>query len=169
MTDPSSRNHLHTLSPAIPIAGEAAGATRRDALRLLGGGVALAGLVTAGRINSALAQEASPVPPEESKVGLFVTLRTRTVEADMSADELTAALGDTLVPVIRDIPGFVEYYVVQNDDTRDRTAVNIFANKAGADESTKQASEIIESQGLADYYEDAEPTVMEGVIVTAAQ
>ncbi len=128
----------------------------------------MAGLLAAGRINSALAQEASPVTVEASKEGLYVTLRTRTVKADMSMEELTTGLRDTLIPVIREIPGFVEYYVVQNNETRERTAVNIFTDKAGADESTKRASEIIEREGLADHYEDAEPIVMEGTIVTAA-
>jgi len=144
------------------------GITRRTALRLFGGGAAVAGLLAAGRIDSALAQDGSPMPAAASKEGLYVTLRTRTVKPDKSMEELTSRLRDTLIPVIREIPGFVEYYVVQNNETRERTAVNIFTDKTGADESTKRASEVIASEGLADYYEDAEPIVMEGTVVTAA-
>jgi hypothetical protein len=141
-------------------------ATRRDALRLLSGGVALAVAVQAG--SPAVAQEASPAAAADAKEGLYAVLRTRTVKADASIDELTAALREGVLPIVRAIPGFVEYYVIQNFDTRERTGVSIFTDKAGADESTRLVGEFISREGLADYYEDAEPIVVEGTIVTAS-
>jgi hypothetical protein len=148
-----------------PRAG-ASPATRRDALRLLGGGVAL--VATARAVTPVLAQEATPAPASGSKEGLYAVLRTRTVKADASIDELTAAMREGVLPIVRAIPGFVEYYVIQNADTRERTGVSVFADKEGADESTRVVGEFLASSGLADFYEDAEPIVVEGEIVTAA-
>jgi hypothetical protein len=147
---------------------EGTGATRRDALRIIGGGAALAALMTAQSRGGALAQEASPVAEADSKLDLYVVMRTRTVKDEASIDVLTAALTEGLVPLIREIPGFVEYYVVQNFETLERTGVSIFADREGADESTRVAGDYIASQGLADSYESADPVVYEGTIVTFA-
>ncbi|MCC6792305.1 MAG: hypothetical protein IT336_11480, partial [Thermomicrobiales bacterium] len=98
------------------------GTTRRSAFRIAGGGVAIAALATLRLSGGALAQNATPAPTD-SKESLYVVMRTRTVKSDRSLDELTAGVLDGLVPVIRAIPGFVEYYVVQNEETRERTGV----------------------------------------------
>jgi hypothetical protein len=128
--------------------------------------------LAATRLQGALAQDATPgplpSPAAGSKEGLYAVLRTRTVKADKSIDELTRATREGVVPIVRAIPGFVEYYVVQNFDTRERTGVSIYADKTGADESTRQVSDFLKGNGLADYYEDVEPVVQEGTIVTAA-
>jgi hypothetical protein len=164
-TRPPEQPRLSSPTEADACAGGAP-ATRRDALRLLGGGVALA--IVARAATPTLAQEASPAPGIASKEGLYAVLRTRTVKADASIDELTAALREGVLPIVRAIPGFVEYYVIQNFDTRERTGVSIFTDKAGADESTRLVGEFIASEGLADSYEDAEPIVVEGEIVTSS-
>jgi hypothetical protein len=143
-------------------------ATRRDAIRLVAGGSALALLASGMRSPAAFAQQATPAPAR-TKEGLYAVLRTRTVKADKSIDELTNAMREGILPIVRVIPGFVEYYVIQNSETRERTGVSIFMDKEGADESTTQVGEYITSQGLADYYEDVEPIVVEGMIVTAIQ
>jgi hypothetical protein len=153
---------------ATDVSTENLGATRRDALRLIGGGAALAALAFPRLSSGATAREATPEVGAESKVGLSVVIRTRTVKPDVSIDELTSALTEGLVPLIREIPGFVEYYVVQNEETLERTGVSIFTDKAGADESTRVAVEFINAEGLSDSYERAEPVVLEGTIVTDA-
>jgi hypothetical protein len=144
--------------------------TRRDAVRLAVGGAAAA--LAAARLQGGLAQDATPgplaSPAPGSKEGLYAVFRTRTVKADKSIDELTRATQEGLVPIVRAIPGFVEYYVVQNAETRERTGVSIFVDKTGADESTRQVSDFLNGHGLADYYESVEPVVQEGIIVTAA-
>ncbi len=144
------------------------GHTRRDAIRLAAGGSALA-LIAAGIHQPAVfAQQASPAPPA-SKDGLYVVIRSRTVKADASIEELNTGIRDGLVPLIQAIPGFVEYFVMQNPDTRDRTSASVFTDKAGADQSTTVASDFINGQGgLADYYENVEPVVLEGPIVVAS-
>jgi hypothetical protein len=143
------------------------GHTRREAIRLAAGGGALALIAAGMRHPAAVAQQATPAPAG-SKDGLYVVIRSRTVKADASIDELNTGIRDGLVPLIQAIPGFVEYFVMQNPDTRDRTAVSVFTDKAGADQSTTVASDFISGEGgLADFYEDVEPVVLEGPIVVA--
>jgi len=139
--------------------------TRRTALRVAGGG-ALAMLGVAGLSGRATAQEATPSPAAGSKVGKYVVMRTRTVKSDVSIDELNGIISGGLAPIIRAIPGYVDYYVVQNEETRERTAVSIFDDKAGIEESTRQAAEYL--SGYPDYYEDLDPIIHEGTIVVEA-
>jgi hypothetical protein len=140
-------------------------ATRRTTLRLAGGG-ALASLGIAGFGGRVMAQDASPVPGPTSKVGLYYVSRTRTVKSESSFEEMNAAISEGLAPQLQAIPGFVEYNVVQNDETRERTGVSIFTDKTGTDESTRVVGEYL--QGFADFYEDVEPIIQEGSIVFAA-
>jgi hypothetical protein len=95
-------------------------------------------------------------------------IRNRTVRANVSIDELNDAIRDGLVPLIAAIPGFIDYYVIQDEETRQRTAVTIFTDKAGADESTTVASDFLANEGLAEYYEDLEPVVLQGAIVVTS-
>lgn len=142
-------------------------ATRRDAFRLIGGGAAIAAFALTGSGAAALAQDATPVAGG-SHVGLYAVFRTRKVKPDKSIDDLTAAIREGFVPIVKAIPGFVEYSIVQNMETRDRTSVSIFADKTGADESTKQAGDFLTGHGLADYYENVEPVIQEGTIIVFA-
>lgn len=142
------------------------GTTRRQALRLVGAGASLAALATVRFGNGAHAQDATPVAGT-TKEGAFAVFRTRVVLPDKSIDDLTAAVREGLVPTIMQIPGYIDYYIVQNFDTRERTGVAIFADKAGADESTAKAGEFLRSAGLADFYEDVDPVIVEGEIVIA--
>ncbi len=146
---------------------EASTATRRDALRLVGGGAALAALASVGLRGYALAQDATPVAGA-TKEGAYAVFRTRKVKPDKSIDDLSAAIREGFVPIVRQIPGFVEYFIVQNFETRERTSVSIYADKTGADESSKRAGEFLTGQGLADFYEDVNPVTVEGTIIIAA-
>ena len=100
--------------------------------------------------------------------GAYAVLRTRTVKADKSIDALNRLTQAGLIPIVRAIPGFIEYVVVQNTETRARTGVSVYADKTGADASTQQVNAYLQAHGLADYYENVEPVVQEGAIVTAA-
>jgi hypothetical protein len=142
------------------------GTTRRQTLRLAGAGASLAALATIRFGNGARAQDATPVAGT-TKEGAYAVFRTRVVLPDKSIDDLTAAVREGLVPIIMQIPGYIDYYIVQNFDTRQRTGVAIFADKAGADESTAKAGEFLRSAGLADFYEDVDPVIVEGEIVIA--
>jgi hypothetical protein len=81
---------------------------------------------------------------------------------------LNVAIRDGLLPLIAAIPGFIEYFVIQDEDTRQRTAVSIFTEKVGADESTTVASEFLAGEGLAEYYEGLEPVEFRGAIVVTS-
>jgi len=63
------------------------------------------------------------------------------------AEELTRRIKEGAIPIISDVPGFMAYYVVYApDDTV--TAISIFNDYAGAEESNRRAVTWIE-QNLA--------------------
>jgi hypothetical protein len=63
------------------------------------------------------------------------------------AEELTCRIKEGAIPIISDVPGFMAYYVVYApDDTV--TAISIFNDYAGAEESNRRALAWIE-QNLA--------------------
>lgn len=143
-----------------------AASTRRAAIKLGGGGL-LAALALArfGGRSRVVAQEASPVAGEGLE-GRYVVIRMRKLKADRSADELAELIRTGFLPLVTAIPGFVSYFAVVDAETRDQFSVNIFADKAGADESTRVAGEW-GPQGANDYVE-GEPTLVEGGIDIAA-
>src|SRR5215218_6760621 len=94
--------------------------TRRDALRLAGGGATLAALATVGFGNQVRAQYATPVAAA-SREGAYAVMRTRTIKPDKSIDDLNAAVRAGFVPITRQIQDYIDYYIVQNFQTRERT------------------------------------------------
>src|SRR5215213_9561253 len=143
--------------------------TRRVALKLAGGAALLA-YAGATSSRAALAQEASPVASPVGGNGLngkYVVIRIRTVKPDRSADELVALIQDGFVPLLEEVPGFIWYVAGANPETRDFFSVGVFADEAGAAESTRQAAEW-GKLGSADFVE-GDPTVYQGVIGVAAE
>ena len=143
--------------------------TRRGALKL-GGGAALAMLAATGRGNVMAAQESSPEATPaagDGQEGRYIVIRSRKIKPDRSAAELIALIREGFVPLVRAVPGFVSYVVVANPDTCDQASIGVFADKAGADESTRLAAEWGQL-GAADFVE-GDPTVVEGTIDIAAE
>jgi hypothetical protein len=142
--------------------------TRRDALKLAG--ASLLAFAGAGSGRAALAQEASPVASPAGGNDLnrkYVVIRIRTVKPDRSADDLMALIRDGFVPLVKAVPGFVWYVAGVNPETRGQFSVGVFADKAGAAESTRRAAEW-GKQGAADFVE-GDPTVNEGLVGVAAE
>jgi hypothetical protein len=77
---------------------------------------------------------------------MYASMRQGKAKAGM-AEELARRIKEGAIPVISDVPGFRAYYVIYApDDTV--TAISIFDNYAGAEESNKRALAWIE-QSLA--------------------
>ena len=77
---------------------------------------------------------------------MYASIRQGKAKAGM-AEELTRRIKEGAIPIISDVEGFMAYYVVYApDDTV--TAISIFKDYAGAEESNKRALAWIE-QSLA--------------------
>ena len=82
--------------------------------------------------------------PQEDLV--YAAIRQGKAKTGM-AEELTRRIKEGAIPIISDVPGFMAYYVVYApDDTV--TAISIFNDYAGAEESNRRALTWIE-QNLA--------------------
>jgi hypothetical protein len=147
----------------------AASETTRRVVLKLAGGVVLAAFAGAAPGREARARQASPVASPvggNDLNGAYVVLRIRTVKPDRSADELMALVRDGFVPLVTAVPGFLWYIAGANPETRSFFSVGVFADEAGAAESTNRAAEW-GKLGAADFTE-GDPTVYEGVIGVAA-
>lgn len=98
--------------------------------------------------------------------GAYVALRSRTMKPDTSGAALLDLIQDGFLPLLESVPGFVAYLAVANDETRDQFSVGVYADEAGAAESTRRAADW-GTQGAADLVE-GDPIVVEGVIALAA-
>jgi hypothetical protein len=77
---------------------------------------------------------------------LYAAIRQGKAKASM-AEELVRTIKEEAIPIISDVPGFKAYYVIYApDDTV--TAISIFDNYAGAEESNRRGLAWIE-QSLA--------------------
>jgi hypothetical protein len=91
----------------------------------------------------AVAIAGSPPIKEEP---MYAAIRQGKAKAGM-AEELARRIKEGAIPIISDVEGFMAYYVVYApDDTV--TAISIFNNHAGAEESNRRGLEWIE-QNLA--------------------
>ena len=80
------------------------------------------------------------------EVAMYAAIRQGRAKAGM-AEELAALIKDGAIPIISDVPGFKAYYVIYApDDTV--TAISIFDDYAGAEESNRRGLAWIE-QNLA--------------------
>ena len=96
------------------------------------------------RIIAPVAISPSHQPVKEGPV--YAAIRQGKAKTGM-AGELTRRIKEGAIPIISDVPGFMAYYVVYApDDTV--TAISIFNDYAGAEESNRRALAWIE-QNLA--------------------
>jgi hypothetical protein len=95
-------------------------------------------------------------------IGAYGVFRIREVKADQDADALIAAVRDEFVPIVSSVAGFVGYWLFYSDVTRAVTSFGIFADKAGADESTVKGTDFSTSHAF--YFVDPTPRVVDGTI-----
>lgn len=107
--------------------------TRRAAMPTLGA-AALAAALAARRATDVRARQATPAAGAS---GYLVTRRYH-LKPGATYEELTRRVNEGFVPIIREVPGFVEYLFAEPGDGT-HLAVSIFADQAGADESTQRA------------------------------
>ena len=148
------------------------GVTRRAMIKA-GGGLAAAALhVSGGAIAGrqlAAAQEASPVASPFAGSGLegwYVAVRIRTLAEEHEAPDVLATIEEGFIPLVEAVPGFVAYLGVDDPSSRQTAFVNVFADKAGADDSTRVGGAWLYENGYDFFVGD--PTVVEGTIGVAA-
>jgi hypothetical protein len=126
---------------------ESTGLSRRSAMLRLGGG-GLAALLASSSI-SAAAQEASPMVGTPASGQAYLAIRQYQLAPGHTMEELVATVGSGLVPILQQVPGFREHFLVETSEGV--LSISVFADQAGADESTRRAAEWVQ-QNLADFF-----------------
>lgn len=119
----------------------------------------------AGMGGKVFAQSATPVAGSTLE-GAYAVVRVRKVRPEFSATALALEVGEGFVPIVREVPGFVSYFVVADEEQRSWVSVGVFADKAGADESTERAI-AFGQQGTHDWVE-GDPIIIAGQIDAGA-
>lgn len=130
---------MDTIAGSDRSSSESAAISRRRAvLRLGGGGLAL--LLASGILPGAVqvqAQDASPASGMEGKA--FLAIRQYELSAGKTIEELTAAVESGFIPILKEVPGYQEYILI--DTGAGVISISIFADQAGAEESTARAAD----------------------------
>jgi hypothetical protein len=119
---------------------------RHAALRLGGGGLAL---LLAGGLVPAAAQEASPSPSAPGADRAYLAIRQYELAPGRTMEELTGAVASGFVPILREVPGFQDYTLVETSEGV--ISISVFADQAGAEESTRRATDWVQ-QNIADMF-----------------
>src|SRR5215218_3588075 len=93
--------------------GSAALSRRSAVLRLGSGGLAA---LLAGSIITAAAQEASPMAGTPAAGRAFLATREYQLAPGHTMEELAALVESGFLPIIRNVPGFLEYFLVETDE-----------------------------------------------------
>jgi hypothetical protein len=132
------------------LAGASSGSpalSRRSAVLRLGGG-SLAALLASSAIPAG-AQEASPSAGTPAAGRAFLAIRQYELAPGRTMEELTAAVESGFVPILREVPGYQEYLLVETAEGA--ASISVFADQAGAEESTRRAADWVQ-QNLADFF-----------------
>ena len=122
-------------------------------LRLGGGGLAV--LLASSAIPAA-AQEASP----SAGVREYLAIREYQLAPGRTMEELHAAVESGFMPIVKQVSGFREYFLVETGEGV--ISISVFEDQAGAEESTTRAADWVQ-QELADFL-TGPPTVTTGSV-----
>jgi hypothetical protein len=132
--------------------------SRRNAVIQLGSG-GLAALL-ASRAIPAAAQEASPMAAPPAAGRAFLAIREYQLAPNRTMEELHTAVESGFMPIVKQVPGFQEYLLVETGEGV--ISISIFEDQAGAEESTARAAGWVQ-QNLADFFAGP-PTVTTGSV-----
>jgi hypothetical protein len=130
---------------------------RRAVLRLGSGGLAA---LLASSVISAVAQEASPMAGTPAAGRPYLANRQYRLAPGHTMDELAAVVESGFLPIVRQVPGFLEYFLVETGEGV--LSISVFTDQAGADESTRRAADWVQ-QNLAGFF-TGPPTVTTGSV-----
>jgi hypothetical protein len=117
---------------------ESAAISRRSATLRLGGGTLALLLANGGLPGTARAQDASPAAGmAEGKA--FLAIRQYELASGKTIEELTAQVESGFIPILNDVAGYQEYILL--DTGAGVISISIFADQAGAEESTARAAD----------------------------
>ena len=111
--------------------------SRRSAMFRLGGGGLAVLLASSALPTAALAQDASPMPGAEGKA--YLAIRQYELSEGKTIEELTAAVESGFIPILKEVAGYQEYILL--DTGAGVISISIFADEAGAEESTTRAAD----------------------------
>jgi hypothetical protein len=132
--------------------------SRRSAVLRLGSGGLAALLVSSGI--PAAAQEASPMAGTTAADRAYLAIRQYQLAPGRTMEELHAAVESGFMPIVKQVSGFQEYFLVETGEGV--ISISVFADQAGAEESTAQAADWVQ-QNLADFFAGP-PTVTTGSV-----
>ena len=138
------------------ITSEPAALSRRRAVLRLGSG-GLAALLSS-RVMFAAAQEASPMAGTRGAERAYLATRQYQLAPGHTMEELAALVVSGFLPILRSVPGFLEYFLVETDEGL--TSISVFTDEAGAEESTRRAADWVQ-QNLTGFF-TGPPTVATG-------
>jgi len=137
--------------------GSAALSRRSAVLRLGGGG--LAALLTSSLIPAA-AKEVSPMAGTPAAGRAYLVIRQYQLAPGRTMEELATVVESGFIPIVKQVPGFQEYVLVETGEGV--LSISVFADQAGAEESTRRAADWIQ-QNLTGFY-TGPPTVTTGSV-----
>ena len=140
------------------ISSGSAALSRRSAVLRLGGG-GLAALLASSAIPAG-AQEGSPMAGTPAAGQAYLAIRQYQLAPGHTMEELSALAESGFIPILRQVPGFQEYVLVETGEGV--LSISIFADQAGAEESTRRAADWIQ-QNLTGFY-TGPPTVTTGSV-----
>ena len=137
--------------------GPAALSRRSAVLRLGSGGLAA---LLAGGVIPAAAQEASPMAGTPAAGRAYLATRLYQLAPGHTMEELAAVVESGFLPIIRQVPGFLEYFLVETGEGV--LSISVFTEQAGMEESTRRAADWVQ-ENLAGFF-TGPPTVTTGSV-----
>ena len=90
----------------------------------------------------------------------YLVTRLYRLAPDRTMEELAATVESGFMPIVRNVPGFLEYFLVETGEGV--LSISVFTDEAGMDESTQRAADWVQ-QNLAGFFAGP-PTVTTGSV-----